>query len=210
MVFMKDSVRAAELGQDAGIDLHLHLNLDQPFTGLVKTGLLQEHHDRIVRFLTSTKDSSCLCNPTLRREFRYVDQAQMDESRRLYGRRPSPIDRHHHTHIYPNMLLDRFVPARERVLRTFSFGSGEKNLLNRLYRYLVDLSLAHRYKRTDFFFSPPQSLQENRIARVWELSKIANVELMTHAVNPKEYTYLMSDADRSALSELETGNHGSL
>jgi predicted glycoside hydrolase/deacetylase ChbG (UPF0249 family) len=210
MVFMKDSVRAAELGQDAGIDPDLHLNLGQPFTGLAKTGLLQEHHDRIVRFLTSTKDSSCLYNPTLRREFRYVYQAQMDEFIPLYGRRPSPIDRHHHTHICTNMLLDRFVPARERVRRTFSIGSGEKNPLDRLYRYLVDLSPARRYKRADFFFSLPQSLQENRLARVWELSKIANVELMTHPVNPKQYTSLMSDADRSALSGLETGNHGSL
>jgi hypothetical protein len=75
---------------------------------------------------------------------------------------------------------------------------------------LVDSSLAHRYKLTDFFFSLPQSLQENRIARVWELSKIANVELMTHPVNPKEYAYLMSDAYGSALSELETGNYASL
>jgi len=210
MVFMKDSRRAAELGQDAGIDLGLHLNLDQPFTGQVETGLLREYHDRIVRFLTSTKYSSCLYNPALRQEFRYVYQAQVDEFMRLYGRRPSHIDGHHHTHICTNMLLDRIIPAKERVRRTFSFGPGEKNLLNRLYRYLVDLSLAHRYKLTDFFFSLPQSLQENRIARVWELSKIANVELMTHPVNPKEYAYLMSDSYGSALSELETGNYASL
>jgi hypothetical protein len=210
MVFMKDSVRAAELGLDAGIDLGLHLNLDQPFTGPVKNGLLQENHDRIVRFLTSTKYSSCLYNPALRQEFRYVYQAQMDEFIRLYGRRPSHIDGHHHTHICTNMLLDRIIPAKERVRRTFSFGPGEKNLLNRLYRHLVDLSLSHSYKLTDFFFSLPQSLQENRIARVWELSRIANVELMTHPVNPKEYAYLMSDAYGCALSELETGNYGSL
>jgi predicted glycoside hydrolase/deacetylase ChbG (UPF0249 family) len=210
MVFMKDSVRAAELGQDSGIDLGLHLNLDQPFTGQGKTGLLQEKHDRILRFLTSTKYSSCLYNPALREEFRYVYQAQMDEFIRLYGRRPSHIDGHHHRHICTNMLLDGIIPAQERVRRSFSFGPGEKNPLNRLYRYLVDLSLAHKYKLTDFFFSLPQSLRENRIARVWELSKNANVELMTHPVNPKEYAYLMSGAYRSALSQLETGSYASL
>ena len=130
----------------------------------------------------------------------------MDEFIRLYGRRPSHTDGHHHTHICTNMLLDRIIPAKERVHRTFSFGPGEKNPLNRLYRPMVDWSLAHRYKLTDFFFSFPQSLQENRITRVWELSKIANVELMTHPVKPKEYAYLMSDAYRSARSEPETGN----
>ena len=66
MVFRKDSMRAAELGHDAGIDLGLRLNLDQPFTGPVKNGLLQGHHARMVRFLTSTKYSSCLYNPALR------------------------------------------------------------------------------------------------------------------------------------------------
>jgi predicted glycoside hydrolase/deacetylase ChbG (UPF0249 family) len=210
MVFMADSNRAAELAQDAGIDLGLHLNLSQPFTGEVKAGPLRECHDRVVRFITSTKYSRCVYHPALRRQFRYVYEAQFDEFIRVYGRHPSHVDGHHHTHLCTNMMFDRIIPAQERVRRSFSFGRGEKNVLNRAYRFLIDFALARRYRLTDFFFSLQQCLQENRLSRVFELSKVANVELMTHPANPNEYSHLMSDAYRVSLHQLETGTYGSL
>src|SRR5579864_3158503 len=79
MVFMSDSSRAAELAQDSSIDVGLHLNLSQPFTGQVQSSLLQEYHGRVVRFITLSKYSLIVYNPALRREFRYVYQAQADE-----------------------------------------------------------------------------------------------------------------------------------
>ena len=210
MVFMADSARAAELAPDAGIDLGLHLNLSQPFTGEVRAKLLREYHDRVVRFITSTRYSRCVYHPTLRRQFRYVYEAQFDEFVRLYGCQPSHIDGHHHTHLCTNMLLDGVIPAQQKVRRSFSFRPGEKNVLNRAYRQLIDLSLARRYRLTDFFFSLYQCLQENRLARVFELSQSAFVELMTHPANPKDYEYLMSDAYRTALHQLETGTYAAL
>jgi chitin disaccharide deacetylase len=210
MVFMADSSRAAELARGTGLDLGLHLNLSQPFTGEVGDPILCEYHERVVRFITSSKYSLCLYNPVLRQQFRYVFRAQYDEFVRLYGRRPSHIDGHHHTHLCTNMLVDGIIPAQERVRRSFSFRPGEKDPLNRAYRRLVDWSLARRYRLTDFFFSLQQSLQNNRLVRVFELAKTQVVELMTHPVNPAEYAYLISEPCQIALQQLAMGSYGSL
>jgi predicted glycoside hydrolase/deacetylase ChbG (UPF0249 family) len=210
MVLMADSSRAAELARDTNFDLGLHLNLSQPFTGEVKDARLREYHDRVVRFITSSRYSLCLYNPALRRQFRYVFQAQYDEFVRLYGRRPSHIDGHHHTHLCTNMLLDGIIPAEERVRRSFSFRAGEKDFLNRAYRRVVDWSLARRYRLTDFFFSLQQTLQNNRLSRVFDLSKTKVVELMTHPVNTTEYAYLMSEPCQMALQQVEVGTYGAV
>jgi chitin disaccharide deacetylase len=210
MVFMADSNRAADLAKGTNFDLGLHLNLSQPFTGEVKDELLGEYHDRVVRFITSSKYSQCFYHPALRQQFRYVFRAQYEEFVRLYGCRPSHIDGHHHTHLCTNMLLDGIIPAEERVRRSFSFRPGEKDLLNRAYRCVVDWSLARRYRLTDFFFSLQQSLQNNRLSRVFDLSKTKVVELMTHPVNATEYAYLMSEPCHSALHQLEIGSYAAL
>lgn len=210
MVFMADSERAAQLGLAAGIDIGLHLNLDQPFDGPNVPATLAAAHQRVVRFIQSSKYSQCVYHPALRPEFRLVYEAQVEEFSRLYGKRPSHLDGHHHAHLCTNMLLDGIIPAQERVRRSFSFRPGEKNLLNRAYRHLVDWSLERRYRLTDFFFSLQQSLQHNRLARVFELSTTSVVELMTHPVNQAEYAYLMSDACGTALRRLETGTYASI
>ena len=210
MVFMSDSSRAAALAQDAGIKLGLHLNLSQRFTGQFKSRLLEECQDRVVRFLTSAKYSLLFYNPALRDQFRYLYQAQLDEFIRLYGRRPSHIDGHQHKHLCTNMMIDGIIPAHEKVRRSFSFWPGEKSSLNRAYRRLIDRSLARRYRLTDFFFSLQECLQAKRIPRVFELSKTAAVELMTHPIHRQEFDYLMSDAYLSALSQLDAGTYESL
>src|SRR5208282_5974677 len=92
MVFMADSQRAADLAVAAGIDVGLHLNLSQRFTTEIHDALLQQYHDAIVRFLTRGKYALLLYNPMLRRQFRHVYQAQMDEFRRIYGKNPSHVD----------------------------------------------------------------------------------------------------------------------
>jgi predicted glycoside hydrolase/deacetylase ChbG (UPF0249 family) len=110
MVFMEASIRGVELAKDAGIDVGMHLNLSQRFTGETRTGLLQEYHDRIVRFLTFNKYSLLVYNPALRKQFRYVYDVHVDEFIRLYGRPPSHIDGHQHMHLCTHMLLDRINP----------------------------------------------------------------------------------------------------
>ena len=207
MVFMEDSGRAADLAKDAGIDVGLPLNLSQRFTGKGRAGLLQGYHNRIVHYLTLNKYAFLFYSPALRKQFRYVYQAQIEEFLRLYGKPPSHIDGHHHMHLCTNMLLDRVIPIREKVRRNFSFWPGEKSILNRMYRRLVDLWLTNRYFVTDYFFALSQFLQISRLMRVSELSKVATVELMTHPANAKEYACLMSDEYIEILLKLENGTY---
>ena len=210
MVFMEDSVRAADVAKDAGIDAGLHLNLSQRFTGGGYTGLQQEHHNRIVHYLTLNKYALLFYNPALRKQFRYVYQAQLEEFLRLYGRPPSHIDGHHHMHLCTNMLLDRVVPNNEKVRRNFSFWPGEKGLLNRMYRRLIDRWLDSRYFVADYLFALSQVLRTNSMMQVSELSKTATVELMTHPVNAEEYDYLMSDDYLAMLSNIENNTYSSI
>jgi predicted glycoside hydrolase/deacetylase ChbG (UPF0249 family) len=209
MVFMSDSSRSAELARAAGIDLGLHLNLSQRFAGEA-TPILRDCHDRVVRFLTSSKYSLLLYNPALRDAFRYVYQAQLDEFVRLYGRFPSHVDGHQHRHLCTNIVLDGIIAPDTAVRRSFSFWPGEKSWFNRTYRSALDRVLKRRYRVTDFFFSLRQCLQANRLQRVFDLSTAATVELMTHPLDAEEYDYLMSDEYQAALKQLEAGTYQSL
>jgi len=209
MVFMDDSERAAERANDVKMDVGLHLNLSQRFTSSVPVRL-RDCHDRVVGFLTSSKYSVLLYNPALRRQFRYVYDAQVEEFTRVYGRQPSHVDGHQHRHLCANVLIDRVIPPNERVRRSFSFWPGEKSAINRTYRRVVDRVLARRYRVTDFFFSLEHCLHTDGMARVFELSQRANVELMTHPRNGGEFTYLMSDRYLSALRGLRIGTYSAL
>lgn len=210
MVFMEDSVRAAELAKETGIDVGLHLNLTQQFSGEVRDKSLREYHERIIRFLALNKYASLIYHPALREKFRYVYQAQLNEFMRLYGKPPSHIDGHHHQHLCANMLFGRIIPEGEKVRRNFYFWPDEKNFMNRTYRRLADFRLARSYRLTDYFFALSQCLQHDRLGRVSELADTAIVEVMTHPANSIEHAYLMSEDFFLGLGRLEKGTYSSL
>ena len=211
MVFMEDSARAADLAKETGVDVGLHLNLTQRFSEEVCDRTLREYHDRIICFLTLNKYAFLIYNPAFRRQFQYVYQAQIDEFVHMYGKLPSHIDGHHHQHLCMNMLLDRVIPKGEKVRRNFYFWPGEKGLVNRTYRGLIDdLLLARNYRLTDYFFALSQCFQSERLTRVTELATKANVEIMTHPANAIEHAYLMSDEYLAALGRLNKGTYSLL
>lgn len=207
MVFMHDSERAAELAKDTGVDVGLHLNFTETFTGHCPSESVREYQDRTRRFLSASKYSVLLYNPMLKEQFRYVYQAQTEEFYRLYKTEPSHVDGHQHMHLCANMLFDRVIRSGERVRRSFSFWPGEKSTLNRTYRHFVDAWLARRYRLTDFFFALSQTLEGKRRERVIELAKTAKVEVMTHPRDVKEYDYLLSEACSEMLRHLEIGSY---
>jgi chitin disaccharide deacetylase len=210
MVYMTDSRQAAELALETGIDVGLHVNLSQLFEADNVPSGLRDRHARVVKFFTRNKYSVLLYNPVLRDDCRHVYQAQVDEFVRLYGRQPSHVDGHQHKHLCTNMLVDRVIPARSRVRRSFSFFPGEKAVINRAYRGLVDHVLARRYRTTDFFFSLPQCLATDGLSRVFELATRSAVELMTHPLKSTEYKYLMSDAYLDGLQRVTAASYSAL
>src|SRR3972149_10130111 len=130
MVFMKDSVRAAQLIKGTGIDVGLHLNLIQQFTEESCDRTLNDYQNDIVHFLKRNKYTILIYNPSLRKQFRYIFEAQVEEFIRLYGKSPSHIDGHQHMHLCANMVLDRIIPDGTGVRRNFSFMPGEKSFVN--------------------------------------------------------------------------------
>jgi predicted glycoside hydrolase/deacetylase ChbG (UPF0249 family) len=210
MVFMGDSERAADLAKAYSVDAGLHVNLSERFTAGNASTRLLERQDRIARFLTQGRYALLFYNPALRQEFRYVYEAQVDEFYRLYGVPPSHFDGHRHMHLCSNMLVDALIPAGQRVRRSFSFWPGEKSIINRAYRSLVDRQLARRYRLTDFFFSLLQCLRTERLGRVLDLARIRKVELMTHPGVIEENAFLMSDEWKNALKNLRTVPYSSL
>jgi len=210
MVFMKDSKRAADLANEHGLDVGLHLNFDEKLTGNQCPGSLILHHNRTALFLTRTKWSQLLYNPFLRNDFSYSCRAQLEEFMRLFGKPPSHIDGHHHMHLCANVLLNRVFAPGTKMRRNFSFSAGQKSIANRAYRAAVDAWLAYRYVLTDYFFDLSQSLDENKFQKVIALARVSKVELMTHPIVQREADYLGSDEFALLLRDLNVGSYANL
>jgi chitin disaccharide deacetylase len=206
MVFMEDSERAAGLAKENELDVGLHLNFTDKFTSNQQPRALANYHHKIVRFLRGNKYSQLLYNPFLRKEFVWSYEAQSEEFERLYSKPPSHVDGHHHMHLCANLLLSNVIPAGIKMRRNFSFWRGEKSLLNRIYRSLVDRWLARKYQLPDYFFDLTQCIQHKSLDRVAASAKSSNVELMTHPIVQAEEEYLMSDECRELLQRLEVGS----
>lgn len=201
MTFMKDSERASDLSQQYGLPVGLHLNLTQDFMDETVSSTLRDHHWRVACYLHARKVNQILFNPFLRKSFEYVFKAQWEEFYRLYGKEPTRLDGHHHMHLSMNILtLIRFLSGL-RIRRNFTFGADEKNLLNRFYRHLIDLCLISRFLCTDYFFSL-KPIRMDKIMRIVELSKSANVELMVHPGVEEEYQFLLSHEWASLIFDL--------
>ena len=157
--------------------------------------------------LWRNKYAQLMYNPFLRREFAYSYKAQAAEFVRLFGRSPSHIDGHHHMHLCANMLLSNVIPAGVKMRRNLSFWPGEKSLLNRTYRALVDRWLARKYELPDYFFDLTQCMREKKLGRVAALAKTTNVELMTHPIVSMESEYLMGRGFEVMLKPLEVGGY---
>src|SRR2546425_3251088 len=66
MVFMTDSERAAELAKENELEIGLHLNVTERFSGTRVEATLADYHDKIARFLTRNRYAQILYNPYLR------------------------------------------------------------------------------------------------------------------------------------------------
>jgi hypothetical protein len=210
MVFMEDSARSAEIASANGLDIGLHLNFTIPFTCVGRSGLLEEHRQRIGSYLMKNRMENSyrhlFYNSALKNDFHYVYSMQMEEFSRLYGRSPSRIDGHHHMHLCANVLYAGLIPAGLRVRRNFYFTTGEKNLFSRLYRTAMDTWLRRKYICTDYFFSLRPFSSEDRIRRITALARLSVVELAVHPEMTNECEFLMSEDFVNCLAGVETSN----
>jgi predicted glycoside hydrolase/deacetylase ChbG (UPF0249 family) len=199
MVFMKDSNNAAELAKEMRIDTGLHFNVTEPLTQENISPLLKEKHQQLIRYLRKSKLSQVIYNPFLHKEFEYVFKAQYEEYERLYGKAPSRIDGHQHMHLCTNMLIGNFIPRKTRVRRTYTFAFGEKDIINRSYRIVVDQIITKRYECTRFFYSLGEVMYKNGIKQLETLKSILglahtdSIEIHIHPHMQTDYEYCQSD-----------------
>jgi chitin disaccharide deacetylase len=190
MVFMEHSDRAAAIALERNIDAGLHLNFTSPFTARACPPGLAERHRQIAVYLRRHRLAQLVFNPALVKSFQYVAATQVDEYRRLYGADPVRLDGHHHMHLCANVLLGGLLPPGTLVRRNFSFQSGEKGLLNRSYRGVVDRLLARRHRLADYLFALVPFDPPGRLQRIVALAREHVVEVETHPVQPDEYRFL--------------------
>jgi predicted glycoside hydrolase/deacetylase ChbG (UPF0249 family) len=190
MVFMEDSARAAALAREQTVDAGLHLNFTAPFTFPGCPTDLVEHQERITRYLRGHRLAQTLFHPGLRNSFQYVVAAQLEEFRRLYGKDPSRIDGHHHMHLCANVVFGNLLPSGTIVRRNFTFSRGQKGLVNRAYRRLLDGRLRRRYRLSDYLFALPPLDPPGRLQEIFSLANRFVVEVETHPVNADEYRFL--------------------
>jgi hypothetical protein len=194
MVFMEDSLRAAEIARERGVEAGLHLNLTTPFSAAGCARRLVERQQDVSRYLRRHPLAQVMFHPGLMRSFEYVVEAQIAEFRRLYGAHLERIDGHHHMHLCANVLFGGLLPREILVRRNFSFQTGEKSLWNRLYRRAVDAVLARRYRLVDYFFSLGPLEPPSRLERIFSLARRFVVEMETHPVQADEYRFLVGGA----------------
>jgi predicted glycoside hydrolase/deacetylase ChbG (UPF0249 family) len=210
MVFMEDSERAAKLAKENSLDVGLHLNLAESFTGDAIPKELSAEHARVTRFLNANKYSAIFYNPFLRKQFFYDYEAQLQEFLRLYGKAPAHVNGHMHCHLCSNMLFEQIIPPGQKVRRGFSHSRGERMFLNVAYRNFVNNWLKRNYVVTDYFFSLHSCLQDKTLAEVSELAKAASVELMVHPKNVWEYEFLMGENFVATFNGAEKGDFSRL
>lgn len=210
MVFMQDSERAACVALEHNLEVGLHLNLDEQFTGTVPTELLRGYLTRVGTFLTRSKFSQVIYNPMLQRQFEYLFKSEYEEFLRLYRRPPSHINGHHHRHLCSNVLLGKIIPDGSRVRRSFTFERGERHIANRLYRRFVDCVVRKRFITTDMFFAAVPSEQLNTLKKHIELAKIHNVELMVHLSSQTGVEYLMQQDFIHSIRQVPRGTYRDL
>ena len=190
MVFMEDSERAAAIAQERGIDVGIHLNFTTPFSEASISSPLARHQQRLARHLLKHRFAPVIFHPALINSFEYVVAAQFEDFARLYGTKPQRIDGHHHMHLCANMVLAKLLPPGTLIRRNFSFEPGEKSLINRFYRRMLDRLVERQHYLVDFLFSLPPLKPAARLQKIFSLARNCAVEVECHPCNPSEYTFL--------------------
>ena len=205
MVFMEDSERAASLAFGTDLEVGLHLNFTLPFTSSDIPPNLREHQKRILSYLANHKLSQVIYNPFLTSSFNFVFKSQLEEFSRLYGRIPEFYNGHHHMHLCTNMLASKMLPNGTRIRRTFAFDAGEKDLLNRLYRFILNVYISKKFISTDYFYSIAPVQNYERIRNFINRANNEAVEIEVHPEDDEETEYLHGDIYKNLVYSIPLG-----
>lgn len=205
MLFMTDSIRAAEVSSQLALEIGLHLNFTLSFSSFNAGLKLKEHQNAVASYLLSSKFAQIIYNPLLRKSFDYLFKAQQEEFYRVYGKYPSFYNGHHHMHLCSNIIFEHFLPPKIPIRRTFTFGWGEKDPVNIIYRRLIDRFINNRYISTDYFFSLAPTGDLETFRRLIAFSRIKNIELMVHPNRHGDFFFIQSNEYFKFLNSTKLG-----
>jgi predicted glycoside hydrolase/deacetylase ChbG (UPF0249 family) len=183
MVFMQDSVRAAELAAGAGIGIGLHLNLSEAFSAGDVPDEVRETQARLLGRFQGTRARQAhrwLYDPLIRATVQQTIGHQLARFQEIYGRPPTHFDGHQHVHLSPNVLLAQGIPPRAKMRRGLNRPGGRRPGVTKALRHRM---LTRRFVSTDWFFDiadvDPRA-DGARAEQLLDLSHGATVEVMAH------------------------------
>jgi predicted glycoside hydrolase/deacetylase ChbG (UPF0249 family) len=210
MVFMEDSERAAAIARGSNLEIGLHLNMTESFTAAGVPKEIQTQHEKVGRYLRGFRYAEAVFHPLLTEAFRKLVSVQWAEFLRLYGRSPSFVNGHHHSHLCANVLVAGLVPRRSRVRAPFTYKVGEKGRLSVWYRQLLSRLLKRSFITPDSLYSIEPIRDGDRISRIARESLDRDVELEVHPEVVEQETFLLDDKFRTLLGKAPLGRFESL
>jgi predicted glycoside hydrolase/deacetylase ChbG (UPF0249 family) len=203
MVFMADSERAAALARETDLEVGLHLNFTEAFTGNGLDQAIHRQHARVARYLNCHRFAQALFNPLLTKAFRLMVESQWAEFDRLYGRPPDFVNGHHHMHLSANVREQKLLPAQSRIRGPFTFKAGEKGLINRWYRSRVARRLSRRFITPDCLYSIEPVTNTERLRGIVKQAMNEDVELEVHPEAGEQHQLLLSSGFQRLLGGIE-------
>jgi chitin disaccharide deacetylase len=213
MMFMDGSELAASLaGQHPALGIGLHLNLFEAYSGTSVGTSVRDRQRRLVDYFHRGRLRRWFYDPRVRESVDRIVADQLERFVELYGRMPTHVDGHHHSHMAANVLLSRSLP-RGTAIRNALSDAHRATPLKTAMRQARRRLLLSRFTTTDYFFS---------IATVWpalegpppmeklELARRASVEVMVHPAFAHEYGPLQSEDWVATLEGLPAGTFADL
>jgi predicted glycoside hydrolase/deacetylase ChbG (UPF0249 family) len=213
MMFMTGTAEAASLaGEHPQLGIGLHLNLFEEYTADSVPTPVRDRQRVLVGGFQHGRLRRWIYDPRIRHEVDRVVADQWERFLELYGRPPTHVDGHHHSHMAANVLLSRSLP-RGTAIRNALSETHRRSPVTDLLRAARRRLVLSRFRSTDYFFSietawpglegPPPEGQLG-------LSRRNSVEVMVHPAFPREYEPLHSPDWVEALRRLPTGTFANI
>lgn len=213
MMFMAGSEQAASLaGEHLDLGIGLHLNLFEEYSSESAPVTVRDRQQRLLDCFQRSRLRRWVYDPRIRRQVDQVIGDQWERFLELYGREPTHVDGHHHSHMAANVLLSRALP-RGTAIRNALSDAHRPTPAARVLRASRRRLVLSRFRSTDYFFSietawpgltgtPP----EEKLG----LSQRNTVEVMVHPAYPREYGPLQTAEWAATLKSLPAGTFNDL